>query len=117
MKKILVIAALVLVIVYSVTRGRGVEFTLNNVGSEVLPAVVVEVTGRSYMLGDVPPGRNKTVKLNATADSHIELRSSNGRRLVIDCYFEPGYGGSITANVTSQAVVSVEDQVSPSIFF
>lgn len=69
------------------------------------------------MLGDLPPGRSKTVKVNATADSHIELRYSNGQRLIIDCYFEPDYIGSIDAKVTSHGVVSVENQVSPSAFF
>ena len=124
MKKILGIAALVLgmawatralVTLFLVTSAEaaGVEFTLNNAGSEALHAVIVEVTGRSYNLGDVPPGSNKAVKLNATGDSHIELLFSNGHRLRIDCYFEPAYGGSIKAKVTSQAVISVEDEVKP----
>ena len=112
MKKILVIAALALLIVYWVTRVGGVEFTLNNAGAEPLRGVIVEVTGRSYKLGDLPPGSSKTVKLNATGDSHIELRFLNGRRLTIDCYFGPGSGGSIKAKVTSQAVVAVEDEIS-----
>lgn len=125
MKKILGIAALVLVIVwvtkalvilFLVTRAEaaGVEFTLNNAGPEALRAVIVEVTGRSYNLGDMPPGSSQTVKLNATGASDIQLRFSNGHRLTIDCYFEPAYGGRIKAKVTSQAVIAVKDEVRPS---
>ena len=112
MKKILVIAALALLIVYWESRAGGVGFTLNNAGSEALRGVIVEVTGKSYKLGDLPPGGSQTVELNATGDSHIELRFSDGRRLTIDCYFGPGSGGSIKAKVTSQAVVAVEDEIS-----
>jgi hypothetical protein len=121
MKKILVIAALALlatlalVIVPWVTGAGspGVEFTLDNVGSEPLRAVIVEVTGRSYSLGDMAPGSSKTIKLKAKGDSHIELRLSNGRRLTIDCYFEPAYTGSIRAKVTPQAVIAVDDKIIP----
>ncbi|HEX9172669.1 MAG TPA: hypothetical protein VF861_08405, partial [Telluria sp.] len=112
-KRTLVIVTLVLVILYWLTKtlgtmyfltraeAAGVEFTLNNVGSKVLHSVLVEVTGRSYKLGDMPPGSSKTVKLNALGDSHIELQFSNGRRLTIDCYFQPTHIGSIKAKVTS----------------
>ncbi|MBD8532498.1 MULTISPECIES: hypothetical protein [unclassified Massilia] len=122
-KKTLIIAALALVIAYWGARalvtmylvGRaeaaGVEFTLDNVGSESLHGVSVDVTGRSYQLGDMPPGSSRTVKLHATGDSHIELRFLNGRRLIIDCYFQPTYKGTIKAKVTSQAVMAVEDKV------
>ena len=108
------IGALALVIVEWVRAdGAGVEFTLNNAGPEALGAVIVEVTGRSYGLGDMPSGSSKTVKLNATGDSHIELRFSNGHRLRIDCYFEPAYTGSIKAKVTAQAVIAVDDKIKP----
>lgn len=100
-------AALVFVLVYRLSGegGPGVAFTLDNVGSEPLPAVVVEVTGRAYSLGDIPPGGSKTVQLKAKGDSHIELQLSNGHRLVIDCYLEPAYTGSIRAKVTLQNVI------------
>jgi hypothetical protein len=112
MKKILVIVPLALLIVYWVAKSGGVDFTLTNVGAEALRGVVVEVTGRSYTLGDLSPGSSETVKLNAASDSHIELRFSNGRHLTIDCYFGATSGGSIRAKVTSQAVVAVEDEIS-----
>ena len=76
-----------------------------------LPAVVVEVTGCAYSLGDIPPGGSKTVQLKAQGDSHIELQLSINHRLIIDCYLEPAYTGSIRAKVTSQNVIAVEDKV------
>ena len=124
-KKSLLIAALALGFAYWVARAlvtmylvaraeaAGVEFTLDNAGSEALHAVTVEVTGRSYRLGDMPPGSSKTVKLNALGDSHIELRFSDGHRLIIDCYFQPDHSGSIKAKVTSRAVIAVENEVKP----
>jgi len=111
MKKNLAIAALALVIVYFATmalvtvflearaEATGVEFTLDNAGPESLRAVIVDVTGRSYKLGDLPAGSSKTVELRATGDSHIELRFSNGH-LTVDCYFEPAYSGRIKAKIT-----------------
>jgi hypothetical protein len=128
MKKNWAIAALALVIVYLVTRAlvtvfletraeaAGVEFTLDNAGSEALRTVIVDVTGRSYKLGDLPAGSSKTVELHATGDSHIELRFSNGHHLTIDCYFEPAYSGRIKAKITSHAVVAVEDEIRPSAY-
>ena len=122
MKKNWAIAVLALVIVYLVTRAfvtvfletraeaAGVEFTVDNAGFEALRAVIVDVTGRSYKLGDLPVGSSKTVTLHATGDSHIELRFSNGRHLTVDCYFEPAYTGRIKATITSQAVIAVEDK-------
>jgi len=119
MKKILMISALALFatlafsLVYwptGVSR-PGVAFTLDNVGSEPLRTVIVQVTGAVYSLGDIPPGGSKTVQLKAKGDSHIELQLSNGHRLTVDCYFEPAYTGRIRAKVTSQNVIAVEDEV------
>lgn len=95
----------------------GVEFTLTNLGANALRSVTVQVTGRSYGLGDIPPGASKTVKLNPTSESHIELRLATGRNLTIDCYIEPQYRGRINATVTSTAVVAVTDDVRAASFF
>lgn len=95
----------------------GVDLTLINTGTEVLRAVTVEVTGRSYRLGDISPGASKTVKVNPVSESHIVVRFPTGLSMIIDCYLEPGYGGEIRAKVTSQAVVDVKDEVTLPPFF
>lgn len=93
------------------TATGGVEFTLTNSGADALRSVTVQVTGRSYELGDIPPRGSKTVKLNPTSESHIKLLFPTGRSLTIDCYLEPDYRGRINASVTSIAVVEVTDEV------
>lgn len=56
MKKFIVFATVVFVVWYWAFRyTSGVEFTLRNVGAEALRSVTVEVTGKSYVLGDIPP--------------------------------------------------------------
>jgi hypothetical protein len=111
MKKFIVFATVVFVVWYWAFRyTNGVEFTLKNVGADALRSVTVELTGKSYVLGDIPSGASKTVKVNPLGESHIDLRFSDGRMLTIDCYVEPDYGGNIEADVTSQAVVAVKDE-------
>jgi hypothetical protein len=118
MKKLIVFATAALVVWYWLSRHiNGVEFTLKNVGPEALRSVTVDVTGKSYAIGDLLPGRSKTVKVNPLGESHIGLRFREGRVLTIDCYMEHDYGGRIEANVTSQAVVTVKDEITlPSLF-
>ena len=111
MKKFIVFAAVVFVVWYWTFRyTNGVQFTLKNVGSETLHSVTVEVTGKSYTLSDISPGASRTVKVDPISESDIKLRLPRGPVLTIDCYLEHDYGGSIEANVTSQAVVSVKDE-------
>jgi hypothetical protein len=113
------IAVLTTVVVHFAVRNAtaGVDFTFTNSGSDVLHAVTVQVTARSYALGDIPSGGSKTVKLKPTSESHIELLFSTGPSLTIDCYFEPNYRGRIIASVTSREVVTVKEEVQMGSFF
>ena len=119
MKKFMLMLACVLGLALAIAqlRGPGVLFTLVNAGTEPLPRVTVHVTGRSYSLGAIGPGGSRSVKLNPTGESHIELGLPDARRLRIDCYFENGYRGTIRAEVTPQGAVSVRNEVrAPSLF-
>ncbi len=119
MKKLIVFATVVFVVWYWAFRHtNGVEFTLKNVGAEALRSVTLELTGQSYVLGDIAPGASKMVKVNPLVEAHrIDVRFPNGRMLSIDCYIEKDDGGSIKADVTSQAVVTVKDESTlPSLF-
>ena len=114
------LVTMVLIVVgYFATRtvNAGVDFTLTNSGPEMLRSVAVQVTGRSYALGDIPSGGSKTVKLNPTSESHIKLLFPTGPGLTIDCYFEPNYHGRISASVKSGAVVTVVEEVRMTSFF
>jgi hypothetical protein len=113
------IALFTTVVVHFAVRNAtaGVDFTLTNSGSELLHSVTVQVTGRSYALGNIPSGGSKTVKLKPTSESHIELLFPTGPSLSIDCYFEPKYRGRIIASVASKEVVTVKDEVQMGSFF
>lgn len=88
-----------------------VTFVAHNVGAEPMRSVVVHVTGRSYPIGDLPPGASKSVRLSPTSESHIELSQAGHARLTVGGYFEKGYRGTITADVTTDRVVVVRDEV------
>jgi hypothetical protein len=115
MKKLFLFAALVLVLAaaFLIARDRatGVALVLTNVGADPLRSLTVHVKGRSYSLGDLAPGSTKSITVNPTGESDIELAFSDARRLKIDCYFESGYEGEIVAKVTAQEVVEAKVDV------
>lgn len=88
-----------------------VTVALVNAGNEPLRSVVVHVTGRSYPVGDIAAGGRTSVDVAPTSDSHVELTSADGPRLIVDCYFGRGYEGSVTADVTRSRVVAVQSDV------
>jgi hypothetical protein len=88
-----------------------VTVTLVNVGNEPLRSAVVHVTGRSYAVGDIAAGGTTSVDVSATSDSHVELTSANGPRLIVDSYFGSGYQGTVSADVTRTRVVNVRSAV------
>lgn len=113
MKKSFLIAMAVMIAAYFMakTSASGVTFSLSNVGITAMESVTVQVIGRSYPLGDLAPGSSKSIKVDPTGESHIELVFSGTRRLTIDCYVESGYKGKITAEVTPEKVVSVKSDL------
>jgi hypothetical protein len=118
-KRTLYAAALGLAIALAIVliRSHSVRFTVKNVDGKPLRAVVVHVTGRSYPIGDLEPGAIKTVELSPTGESDIDLSSAGNPRLKVDCYFEPGYGGRISAEVTAIDVVAVQVALDPAPLF
>ena len=113
MKKVLgtlcLVVALVGVLLFLST--RGITFVVRNVGPEPLHSIIVHVTGNSYRLGEIPSGESRSVMVRASSESHIELEQATGKRLVVDCYFEGGYKGTFTADVTANEVVRVKDSI------
>lgn len=85
--------------------GDGVTFIVKNVSKETIRSIVVHVTGESYAIGDIEAGASKSVVLHPTSDSHVELASAGHSRLIIDCYLEYGYGGTLAAEITADRVV------------
>lgn len=116
MKKLLLVSLAAIVVGFighHFWSSDGVTFVVKNVGNETIRSVVVYVTGKSYSIGDIEPGNSKSVLLNPTSESHVELTFSGHSRLTIDCYFEHGYSGTLAAEITVEKVVTVKDSTVP----
>ena len=85
---------------------------IENVSDIPLEEVVVHVTGNSYKLGKLEPHNTRSVDVNPTGESHVEIehRDSNGdrKRLYVDCYLEPRNGGILEVTITPDSVLSVK---------
>ena len=90
---------------------EGITVELRNTGAEPLRAAIVHVTGNSYPLGDLPAGSSKKVVVAPTGESHVEIEHEGHTPLIVDCYFEPGYTGTITVEVTPQQVGRVQSSI------
>ena len=111
-----VIAAFLLAIPASLLiRTPGVKAVVTNTGTTAMRDVSVEVTGRSYAIGDLQPGETRSVRVRPTGESNIVLRyvDPNGanQAVTVDCYFDSGYSGSITADVADGKVTRVDSAI------
>jgi hypothetical protein len=95
---------------------RSVAVTVKNVGPNPLHAVIVQATGFSHTVGDIDPGQSREIAVSARGESHIELEHSDGPRLVVNCYFENGYRGRISADVSGNVLVRKECNVRTGVF-
>jgi hypothetical protein len=94
---------------------RGVTVTVNNVGSDPLRSVVIQATGYSHSLGHIDAGQSKRTSVSASGESHIEVEHAGGPRLVVNCYFESGYRGNISVDVSDNRIVKKECAVRPGV--
>ncbi|MEQ1831268.1 MAG: hypothetical protein ABL921_35305 [Pirellula sp.] len=80
-----------------------VTVTINNTSTSPLLDLQVHVTGQTYRLGDIASGSRLGCTVRPTSASHVEIsyRISDGttKRHSIDCYFEPGYRGTVVAEI------------------
>ncbi len=90
---------------------------MTNIGIASMRDVRLVVTGRSYAIGDIPPGGSKSARVNPKGESHLLVKyadaSGNDRTLEIDCYLEPGYTGFIRMDVQDAKLARVAMQVRP----
>jgi hypothetical protein len=107
------VAALLTAIAALALVDYGVSVDLKNVGVEPMRGVVVHVTGASYPVGDLAPSARVRVKVQPRGESHVEIEHSAGQRFVVDCYFEAGYSGTLSVDLSSTRIVAVRDKVTP----
>ena len=66
-----------------------------------MKGLVVDVTGKSYKLGDVPVGATKSCRVNPIGESSVKISytqlDGTKKHHDINCYLESGYRGSIHA--------------------
>ena len=111
MKKVAAtVAVLVAICLAVVFLNRGVIVTVRNVGDQPLSGVIVHVTGNSYPLGDIPAGDARSVRVRPVGESHIEIEHAKGR-LVVDAYFEGGYRGGVSVDVSETVIKRVQNDV------
>jgi hypothetical protein len=87
-----------------------VKVTVRNVDpQQTLRAVTVHVTGASYRIGDVLPGKSASVRVNARGESAVTINfvrpDGNLAAANVDCYLESGYRGSIRADLDATGLV------------
>lgn len=97
-------------------KGPGVTVTVSNVGTVTMHAIKVQLTGKSYAIGDLGPGASTSIAVHPVTDSHIVLVFDRTRSLTVDCYLEHGYTGKIAATVTAKRVVAVKAETRSSPF-
>jgi hypothetical protein len=91
----------------------GVALTVHNTGDQPLDSLVAVTTGGRYPLGTLAPGAARTVTVQARGESGVELEHGQGgrQRLVVQVYFERGYGGTIDVEVTADSVRAVHPKL------
>jgi hypothetical protein len=94
---------------------RGVEIRLHSVANSPLRSVTVAVTGNSYALGDLAPGQTTSVWVAPTSESGVDVSfataSGGVKHAALSGYIEPGYSGWISADLTTNEAVNIEDHV------
>lgn len=110
-------AALVIAVLVGLWLGQsfflyeGITVEVRNTGTEPLRATIIHVTGNSYPLGDLPAGSSKKVVVEPTSESHVEIEHDGHTPLIVDCYFEPGYTGTIAVEVTPHKIGRVQSSI------
>jgi hypothetical protein len=93
----------------------GVRVTVLNTGKTPLRVVTVHVTGRSYALGDIPPGHFSAEKVSPTSKSHVEVEFTDERgkrvRHSAGGYLEASCRGYVDIEIRDGKIVNVKNQV------
>jgi len=92
----------------------GIRLHVHNAGDQMLTTVVIHVTGNRYEVGDLAAGATRSLWIEATGESHVEIehgRDGNRSRLRVDTYFEAGYAGRLSVEVDADRILHVDDRI------
>ena len=108
----LVISVVVLVTRYNYH--KGIEAVIINRGPNEMENVIVRVTGNHYPLGFIGVNSRIGTKVKAKGESHIEISYERNRRnynLIVDCYFEEKYSGSIAVEIENDKIAKITNKI------
>ena len=93
---------------------KTVEAVIQNHGPYEMENVIVRVTGNQYQLGRIGKGSRALAQVRAKGDSDIKIsydRSDKAYSLIVDCYLESGYSGSIEVEIENDRIAKVTDKI------
>jgi hypothetical protein len=97
--------------------GTRVRVTVRNSGMAPIRSVTLNATGTSCSVGDLLPGSSARKTVKPEGESHLEIEYSDSDeapvRLSVDCYFEPGYSGTIDVSIKNRRIDEQHVDVRP----
>jgi hypothetical protein len=123
--KLVVMAAVVVVVGLMLHRAyrhfRGIEVCVRNVDNQPLRSGEVTVTSslstRRYSIGDLSPAGRSCVWVKADNEAGVDVTfaipGDKSKTIPLDGYIEPGYSGSISAEVTAQGARDIKRDIEP----
>jgi len=98
---------------------RGIEVCVRNVDTQPMHSGEVTVTSslstRRYSIGDLAPSNRSCVWVKADNEASVDvtfaLPGDKSKTIPLDGYIEPGYSGSISAEVTAEGARDIKRDV------
>lgn len=103
----LAVSLLCLLVLASCMRSEGVELRLTNVDIIPLDSLRVKVTGNTYDIERIEPGKTTTIYINPTGESDILLLTPGGKELLVGVYIEQNYTGTVKTDIKADSVITV----------
>jgi hypothetical protein len=120
--RLIAVIAIILaaMIAYSIL-APGVSITIRNTGHERMREVMISMTGKTYRMGDLPPGGSKTERVLPEAESQVEVQFKGEAgtlfRLLAGLRLEPASRGEMEIEVKDGKIVGLKNDVRRGAFF
>lgn len=92
------------------------SLVVKNVGFDTLQSVTVYMRSYQYDLGDIAPGDSSTAQLDVTEESGIAVSHQSLSRTDLDVYVTSGVRGTISVQISSDSVRSVNQDLHVGLF-
>lgn len=92
------------------------SLVVKNVGSDSLQSVRVYMRSHQFDLGDIAPDDSSIVQLDVTEESSIAVSHQSLSRTDLDVYVTSGVRGTISVQISSDSVRSVNKDLHVGLF-